>query len=551
MTASVRLALATGAGLLSSAAAIGLTATAAWLITTAAQRPPMFTLAVAIVAVRAFGIARGVLRYVERLTGHDAVLRSLVDVRARMIRPIARLAPAGLPELRAGDLVSRLVHDVDSIVDRLLRVRLPYAIAAAVGVLASVATAAINRSAAVGLAISLLVAAVIAPGIAMRVAARQDRRIAAAKGAYAAAVTSALHGAAELVAFGAVDDAAHRLDRADRDANAAARRSAYGQGLAIALAALAAGAASWWALRAGTPDVHAGLLAPALLAVIVLAPMAIHDVYAPLAPAAAQMPRFRAASARIADVASRPDPSPDPPTPARAPAWPYALRVEGLTVGWTAGRDVLRDLSFDAPPGSRIAIVGRSGVGKSTLAAALMRFLAPSSGAIRIGDVDAAALAGDEVRTLVGLCAQDAYAFDSTILENIRLARPGATDAEIRDALDRAGLGPFVDGIPDGVHTAVGEHGARLSGGQRQRIALARVLLAGQRIVILDEPTEHLDEASAIDLTRDLLDRAGERTVLLFTHRPYGLDRVDAVISLDRYAADRPPRTSALGPVRG
>ncbi len=534
------------AGLLAAGSAIGLTATAAWLITTAAGHPPVLTLMVAIVGVRAFGLGRGVLRYVERIAGHDAVLRRLVGVRAGMIRSIVRLAPAGLPELRSGDLVSRLVHDVDSIVDRLLRVRLPYAIAAVVGMVATALAALVDGSDAIGLGVTLLVAAVVAPLLATSVSARRERRVAAAKGAYAAEVIQALHGAAEIVAFGAVDEVLARLDRADQVVNRANRAAANGQGIAIALAAAAAGAASWWALHVGVPATLSGRITPALLAVIVLAPMALHEVFAPLAPAATQVPRFRAAAARIADVASRPEPVADPVTEAEAPSWPYTLRVEDLSVGWSADRDVLRDLSFELTPGSRVAIVGRSGVGKSTLAAALMRFLAPSAGVIRLGGVDASVLDGDTVRRMVGLCAQDAYVFDSTIAENVRLARADATDAEIRDALDRAGLGAWLDGLPDGVRTSVGEHGARLSGGQRQRLALARVLLAGQPIVIFDEPTEHLDEASAIAVTHELLERTDGRTVLLLTHRPHGLDLVDAVISLDQLLVDDLDRDAGL-----
>jgi thiol reductant ABC exporter CydC subunit len=532
------LATATLAGTMAAAAAIGLTATSAWLIATAATRPPVLTLMVAIVTVRACGIARGVLRYVERLTGHDVVLRRLVEARATFVASLARLAPAGAPELRAGDLVSRLVRDVDSIVDRILRMRLPYTVAVTVGTLATAGVMTIDGPTGVGLGLTLAIAALGAPAVAALSSARAESAIAPARGAYAATVAQTLHGAADLIAFDAADTALDRLGAADAVVTTARRSAARGQGLAAAVAATAAGAASWWALRSGAPAATDHSMSVALLAVLVLAPMAIHDVVAPLAPAATEIPHWRAAAARIADVARRPEPVPEPANAVALPTT-YDLVLDRVTVGWPdvarasePCRPVLRDLSFTVPAGGRLGIVGRSGAGKSTLAAALQRFLAPSSGTIRIGGIDIATLAGDDVRRLVGVCAQDAYVFDSTIAENVRLARPTATDDEVTAALARSGLGDWLDTLTEGIHTPVGEHGARLSGGQRQRLALARVLLGDRPIVVFDEPTEHLDEVSADRLASDLLARAGGRTVVWMTHRGHGLSLVDDIVTL-------------------
>ncbi len=532
------LATATLAGTIAAAAAIGLTATSAWLIATAATRPPVLTLMVAIVTVRACGIARGVLRYAERLTGHDVVLRRLVEARATFLASLARLAPAGAPELRAGDLVSRLVRDVDSIVDRILRMRLPYTVAVTVGTLATAGVMAIDGPTGVGLGLTLVIAVLAAPAIAALSSARAESAIAPARGTYAATVTQTLHGAADLIAFDAADTALDRLDAAEAAVTTARRSAARGQGLAAAIAATAAGAASWWALRSGAPAATDHSMSVALLAVLVLAPMAIHDVVAPLAPAATEIPHWRAAAARVANVARRPEPVPEPAGPLTSPTT-YDLVLDRVTVGWPDAartsepdRPVLRDLSFTVPAGGRLGIVGRSGSGKSTLAAALQRFLAPSSGTIRIGGVDIATLAGDDVRRLVGVCAQDAYVFDSTIAENVRLARPTATDDEVTAALARSGLDDWLDTLTGGIHTPVGEHGALLSGGQRQRLALARVLLGDRPIVVFDEPTEHLDEESADYLASDLLARAGGRTVVWMTHRGHGLSLVDHIVTL-------------------
>jgi ATP-binding cassette subfamily C protein CydCD len=194
---------------------------------------------------------------------------------------------------------------------------------------------------------------------------------------------------------------------------------------------------------------------------------------------------------------------------------------------------VLRDASFDAPSGSRTAIVGPSGAGKTTLAMVLLRFLDYSRGVVTLGGRDLRTLNSDEVRSVIGVCEQDAHVFDSTLEANLRLAKPSATPADLRSALARARLLTWVDSLPRGLATPVGEHGARLSGGQRQRLALARVLLADFPVVILDEPAEHLDESTAEELTRDLLAAVEGRTVLLITHRPVAPGTVDQVLRLD------------------
>jgi thiol reductant ABC exporter CydC subunit len=526
-----RLSAAVAAGVLAAAAAIGLTATAGWLIATAAARPPLVTLTVAMVVIRTCAIARGALRYVERLTGHDAVLRHLVDLRVAVVSALARVVPAGAPELRRGDLVSRLVHDVDATVDRILRVRLPYAVSVTVGLLSTTGAMVLDAPAGAGLGITLAVAVVVAPAAAALTSARSEARVAADRGAYAATVTQTLQGAPDLAAFGATAAALARLDAADGAVARAERRGAYGRGLAAAIAAAAAGAASWWALRIGVPATHAHTLTVAVLAVLVLAPITVHDVVSPLAPAATQIPRWRAAAGRVADVATRTPVVPEPSVPA-APPDRTDLEVERATIGWPGHEPAIQNLSLAVRAGGRVMVVGRTGAGKSTLAAALQRFLVPVTGSIRIGGVEVADMTGDDVRRIVGVCAQDAYIFDRTVAENVRLGRPDATDADVDAVLRRTGLGEWLDGLPDGVHTDVGEHGVRLSGGQRQRLALARVLLADRPLVVFDEPTEHLDEASATRVMEDLLGAAAGRTVVVMSHRGHGIDAMDAVVRL-------------------
>lgn len=529
-----RLALAALCGALALGSGIGLLATAAWLISRAAQHPPVLTLMVAIVAVRAFGIGRGVFRYAERLTGHDATFRILADLRARVYERLERIAPAGLHTARDGDLLGRLVGDVDAVQDLYLRVLLPGAVAVVVGGASAGLAWALLPSAGALLLAALLVAGVAAPWLSAAVARRAERRTADLRGELTAQVVDTLRGAPELVAYGAAPARLAEAARLDRELTRAAGRSAATAGAGAAITALAGGLAVWGALALGVPAVRSGRLDGVLLAVVVLLPLAAFEVVAGLPQAAQYLERIRRSAARVLAVLDAEEPVRQPAAPAALPRPPYALRVAGLRARWTPGGPYALDgVSLDLPPGRRCAVVGASGSGKTTLTAVLLRFLEPAAGSVTLNGVDLRDLAGDDVRRVVGLCAQDAHLFDTTIGENIRLARRSASDEEVRDALRRARLLSWVETLPQGLDTLVGEHGARLSGGQRQRIALARALLADFPVLLLDEPAEHLDVATADELTADLLAATEGRTTLLVTHRLAGLEAVDEIVVVD------------------
>ncbi|WP_329097232.1 thiol reductant ABC exporter subunit CydC [Actinomadura citrea] len=550
-----RLALAVLFGVLALGSGVGLMSTSAWLISRAAQHPPVLMLMVAIVAVRAFGLGRGVFRYVERLVGHDATFRILADLRARVYERLERLAPAGLPSFRGGDLLNRLVADVDAVQDLFLRVLLPCTVAAVVGG-ASVGLAwLLLPSAGVVLLLALLLAGVVAPWLSGVVSRRAERRTTDLRGELTSHVVDTLQGAPELIAYGAAPEQLAKAAQLDRDFTRATARSATTTGLGAAISALAGGLAVWGSLAVGVPAVRSGALDGVLLAVVVLLPLAAFEVVAGLPLAAQYLERVRRSAARIFAVLDRPSPVQEPDAPAPLPAAPYTLSVEDLRARWTPSAPyALNGVSLDLAPGRRCAIVGPSGSGKTTLTAVLLRFLEPAGGRTSLNRVDLRALSGDDVRRVFGLCAQDAHLFDSTIGENVRLARPSATDEEIRDALRRARLLDWVESLPDGLATRVGEHGAQVSGGQRQRIALARALLADFPILLLDEPAEHLDIATADELTADLLSATEGRTTLLVTHRLAGLDAVDEIIVLDEgRVADRGAHTDLVsrpGPYR-
>jgi thiol reductant ABC exporter CydC subunit len=531
--AGAQLTLAAVLGSLAAACSVGLLATAAWLIVWSAQHPPVLYLMAPAAVVQAFGLGRAGLRYAERLAGHDAALRLLSSFRTSAYDSLAKLAPAGLAEYRSGDLITRVVTDIDSLADRWLRVRLPYITATVAGAGAVAVIFAALPAAGLVLAATLVAAALAAPAVALAVSRREERDLAPRRGELAAATMELLDGAAELAAFGAADRALATVGEKERAVGAATVRSGYGRGAGAAVTALATGAAVWGAVFFAVPAARAGTLAAVLLGVVVLTPLAAHELFAAVTPAAQEMPRLRTAAARVADIAARPAPVAEPGSPAALPGPPYDLAVRGLTAGWLPGKPVLRDVSFTVPAGTRAAITGPSGAGKTTLAMVLLRFLDYSSGVVTLGGADVKSLPADAVRSVIGLCEQDAHVFDSTIEANLRLARPSASLAELRSALDRARLLSWADSLPQGLATPVGEHGARLSGGQRQRLALARVLLADFPVVILDEPAEHLDAATAGELTRDLLSAVAGRTVLLITHRPVAPGAVDQILHLE------------------
>ncbi|WP_030857158.1 thiol reductant ABC exporter subunit CydD [Streptomyces sp. NRRL S-37] len=550
-----RITLALLLGTLALGSAVGLMATSGWLISRASQQPPVLYLMMAVTATRAFGIGRAVFRYAERLVSHDAVLRMLADTRVAVYRRLERLAPAGLRGARRGDLLSRLVSDVDALQDYWLRWLLPAGAAVAVSALTVGFTAWLLPEAGAVLAAGLLAAGVGVPLLTSAVARRAERRLAPARGVLATRVTDLLTGTAELTVAGALPARAAETRRADgtltRIASRAATATALGDGLTAMVSGLTVAAAA----LAGVQAVAAGRLDGVALAVVVLTPLAAFEAVLGMPLAVQYRQRVRRSAERVYEVLDAPVPVREPRTPRQAPASPFPLVVKGLAARHPGqDRDALAGVDLTLERGRRIAVVGPSGSGKTTLAQALLRFLDPDAGAYTLAGVDAYALDGDDVRRLVGLCAQDAHLFNSSVRENLLLARKDATEDELRDALRRARLLEWTDGLPDGIDTLVGEHGARLSGGQRQRLALARALLADFPVLVLDEPAEHLDLPTADALTADLLAATEGRTTLLITHRLAGLEAVDEVLVLDEgRVVQRGPYAelvAAAGPLR-
>ena len=513
---------------------VALLATSGFLLARASQHPNIVAISIAVVLVRALSVGRGLLRYLERLFSHDVAFRVLADVRVAIYRRLERLAPAGLAAFRSGDMLTRLISDVDATQDLFIRGIAPPLTAALVGAGATTAVLLVFAPAAGVLAAGLLAAGVLVPVITAASARRAARLAAPARGELGAAVTDLLSGAAELHAFGAVETGLDRARAADADLTRLARRSASASGLGIGLSAAIAGLTLWGVLLLGVAATGSGSLGRVPLAVITLTALAAFEAVTALPAAAIQLGHARVAAGRIAEVLDAPDPVRLPERPFPPPQRPVEISIRGGTVRYSGTEPpAVRDIDLDLGPGRRVALVGATGAGKSTLAAVLFRFADLSSGTARLNGRDLAGYDPDDVRAVISGCAQDPHIFDATIRDNLRLARPQASDAELARAAGDARLLDWIVSLPLGWDTPVGAHGAALSGGQRQRLALARALLADPPLLVLDEPTAHLDPANRRALTADLLAATAGRATLLITHELDGLDQVDEIVVLD------------------
>ena len=596
LPAGVLWAVAAGAG--GELCAVGLIASAAWLIARAGQHPPLSALALAIVGVRGFALFRGTLRYVERLTGHDAALRMLAGLRVQVYEALRRsldpAAQSGTPtnsargsgasgsgvrasgvlagdvrvRLRDADLVQRVVADVESVQDLLLRCFLPAAVAWTAGLGATVLCVALSPVAGAVLAAGIVVVGAGLPAGAAVAARSASRRVAGARGDLAVHAHDVAEGADDLAVFGATerfvaraDVAAARLERLERRAAAV---GAAVNALGTALQGLVALAVLWTAQRQGAGSV--------LVTVLTLTALTAVECVLPVAEAARVRTEVRASARRVAEVLAAPDTptsagrvahvlaapdasasadrvtqvlaapdasasagpvaqvlaAPDTPTSAGRVVGAVGFELRHVRVAY-GGTVALDGVDLEIPAGRKVAVVGASGAGKSTLLGVLTGEVL-AGGAVLFGGAPLDAYEPASVRAAVRGLTQDAHVFAASVRANVALARPDASAAELDDAARRVGLLGWIRSLPDGWETVVGE--GRLSGGQRQRLLLARALLADPPVLLLDEPTEGLDLATADRLVADLL--TGERTVVLVTHRLAPLAAADEVVVLDR-----------------
>ncbi|MBP1300645.1 thiol reductant ABC exporter subunit CydC [Curtobacterium sp. 1310] len=531
---------AVAAGTLSAVCAVALLAASGYLITRAAEQPPILYLTLVMVGVRAFALGRAALRYVDRLAGHDASFRQLAVVRTEMYRRLASVAPAGLGATGRGDLLTRLVTDTDRLQDLPIRVVGPLVSAGVVALLSVVAVAVVWWPAAVVLVVALAVAALLGTVTTLSVARRSDRETAAERGRVADLVLDTVRTLDVFAAYGTLPDRLAGIAALDARVTRAVRRRATVESLVGALVGLVGGGAVVGVLAVGAPAVVSGALDGPLWALAVFVPLALFEVVGGVPLAVLTLRRVRAAAERVEEVVPAELPAGivrEPDVPADPSdlvvGGPVRVALRDLTVRWPgASAPAVDRVSFDLHPGEVVVLEGPSGAGKSTLVDALVRFV-DHEGSYTLDGVETRSMHPDAVRARVGLVEQDPFVFDQSVRQNLLFARDTATDAELSDVLDRVGLGPWVAGR-GGLGAPVGERGGLLSGGQAHRLALARALLHAFPVLVLDEPTADVDPDLGDAVLRDLVGaarRAG-RTVLVVSHVPVPADLVDRTLRM-------------------
>lgn len=511
-----RLGLALALAFAATGASVALMAVSAWLLSRAAEHPPVLYLQVAALGVRFFGISRGAFRYLERLVGHDIALRLQSALR---LETYARLARTTLLGRRRGDLLSRVIADVEAIQDLVVRVWIPFVSSALVLLATSAALAFLSPAAAAVLLVTSILAGLVVPWLASRVSARADAAALPLRGELSDRVHEIARAAADLTAYGA--DTAHldRFTAVDEQLRRVSASSAWVRGIANAGQVLAAGTAVVAGLVIGGQQVHQGSLAPVMLAVLALTPLALHEALSTLTQAAQTATRARAALTRVREVLDAEPVGAGDRAQVAGPVAVPALAVTGLAAGWPGGEVVVAGLDLNVRPGEKVALVGPSGVGKTTVAATLLGLIPARRGTI-------------DVQGRIGYLAQDAHIFTTSIAENVKLGNRDASPAQISEALQRAGLSLDPARV-------VGEAGDTLSGGEARRVALARLFVGDFQVLILDEPTEHLDAATAAALVDDIWSTTTDKPVLVITHDPELVARCDRSVVLDRATVPR------------
>ncbi|WP_258378494.1 thiol reductant ABC exporter subunit CydC [Curtobacterium sp. MCPF17_051] len=531
---------AVAAGSLSAVCAVALLAASGYLITRAAEHPPILYLTLVMVGVRAFALGRAVLRYVDRLAGHDASFRQLAVVRTEMYRRLASIAPAGLGRTGRGDLMTRLVTDTDRLQDLPIRVVGPLVSAGVVAVLSVIAVALVSVPAAIVLLLALAVAALVGTVVTRSIAERSDRETAADRGRVADLVLDTVRTLDVFAAYGTLDERLAHIARLDAGVTRAVRRRGSVESLVGALVGLVGGGAVIGILAVGAPAVVSGALDGPLWALAVFVPLALFEVVGTVPLAVLTLRRVRAAAERVEQVVPAEVPAGIVPEPDED-ADPASLVVEGavtlavhdLTIRWPGAAEPAVDgVSFTLAPGEVVVLQGPSGAGKSTLVDALVRFV-EHDGSYTLDGVEAKAMHPDAVRARVGLIEQDPFVFDQSVRQNLLFARETATDDELLAVLDRVGLGDWVV-RRGGLDASVGERGVLVSGGQAHRLALARALLHAFPVLVLDEPTTDVDPDLGDAVLRDLVTtaRAAGRTVVIVSHVPVAPDLVDRTLRM-------------------
>ncbi|WP_454561407.1 thiol reductant ABC exporter subunit CydC [Mycobacterium haemophilum] len=507
-------------GVLSLGSALALAGISAWLITRAWQMPPVLDLSIAVVAVRTFAISRGLLHYCERLATHDTALRAASTARVQIYHRLAHGPAAAAVRLHSGELVARVGADVDELANVLVRAVVPIGVAVVLSLAATAVVAAMSWPAAAVLATCLLVTGVVAPWLAGKATAAQEAIARQHHSERDTSAMTALEHAPELRVAGALPDVIAESQRRQHAWGAALDAAARPAAIAEAMPTAAIGASVLGAVVSGIAI--APTVAPTTLAVLMLLPLSAFEAMTPLPAAAIQLTRSRIAARRLLDLA--PSSHPWRTEPRATP--PLATCTSRLFADICSGHaDATRQaqVTLDLPPGARLAVTGASGAGKTTLLMTLAGLLPPLRGRVMLDGVDVSQLDEGQLHSTVSFFAEDAHIFATTIRDNLLVARGDCRDDELAAALAEVGLSSWLASLPEGLSTVLTGGAQAVSAGQRRRLLLARAVLSPARIVLLDEPTEHLDAIDAERVLGELLApnsalMSSDRTVVVATH---------------------------------
>ncbi|WP_099332085.1 thiol reductant ABC exporter subunit CydC [Actinomyces minihominis] len=513
--------------------AIALAAVSAWLIARASQMPPVLYLSVAATSVRMFGVLRAVFRYVQRLASHRVALDGMDSLRLEIYDSLTTGPIDRVAAIQRGDLLSRIGADIDAVGDYIVKSLLPFLVAAIVGVGTVIGFAFLSIPAAIILAIGLIISGVVAPLLMTKSARAAEKEEQAARTQLAVTTLGLLESADELSVSGRLAATYRRLRHTskalDRARGLAARPAAF----ATALDRFAMGGVVVGVILVAVPETNAGLVAAVALAVLVLTPLTAFEGTAELGAAAVQMIRSARAAERISDLLGPEDAKVEPSHDIPVADEPH-LSAKDLTVGWPGRTPALQGVNLDLSPGHVVAVVGPSGIGKSTLLYTLAGMLDPRGGSAELNGSPVWGGDRDQVTHAVTLTTEDAHIFATTVVENLRVARADLTDAEAAELLDEVGLGSWLASLPNGLDTLIGAGATSISGGERRRLLLARALASPARLLLLDEPGEHLDAETADAVMQSLFEGGGRgRGLVVVTHRLSGLEKADRVIILE------------------
>jgi len=515
------------------ASGVGLLGTSAFLIASAALHPSIAELQVAIVGVRFFGIVRGLLRYLERLVSHDINLRLLAGLRVWLYGMIEPLAPAGLELDQGGDLLQRMVGELETLENFFVRVVSPVVNAGLVTLGISLFCGRMVPVLGWVVASGMFLTGMVVPIVQMRLSHQAGRQWIESRSQLSAFSIQAIQGMSDWIMFGQVEKGQEQFHRINRKLSQTQERMAKVQALGASAGLWGSGLTVWMLLFLGGQAVLQRQMSGVDLAVLSLMVMASFEAVTPLHQAAAQFEATLQAGKRIFEWVDRPNVAPEPEVPSPSLSEQINVRFEAASLTYPGRSEpALQDFWLDLPSGRRVALVGESGAGKSTVGQLLLCFRFPSGGRVLINGWDIRALRGEEVRSRIAVVSQQTTLFSGTLRENLLLAAPHVSDEDLWNVMEQVELGSWLRRLPRGLDTWIGAQGEMISGGERQRLALARALLKPSSLWLLDEPVSGLDAETARTLLRRLLQYAGSRSILYMTHYLAELETFDEIVVL-------------------